>query len=42
MDFEVRMIREAVGPLLPLLMNRYGVAMPTTRKELDALIKLLV
>jgi hypothetical protein len=41
-DFEVRMIRQAVGPLLPLLMKRYGVAMPTTRKEMDALIKLLV
>ncbi len=41
-DFEVRLIREAVGPLLPLLMKRYGVAMPTTRQEMDALIKLLV
>ena len=41
-DFEVRMIRRAVGPLLPLLMKRYGVAMPTTRKEMDALIRLLV
>jgi hypothetical protein len=41
-DFEARMIRRAVGPLLPLLMKRYGVAMPTTRKEMDALIRLLV
>lgn len=41
-DFEVRMIRAAVGPALPLLMKRYGVAMPTTREEMDALIGLLV
>lgn len=41
-DFEVRMIRRAIGPLLPLLMKRYGVAMPTTRKEMDALIRFLV
>ena len=41
-DFEVRMIRQAVGPVLPLLMKRYGVEMPTTRKEMDALIGLLV
>lgn len=41
-DFEVRMIRQAVGPLLPLLMKRYGVAMPSTRQEMDALIRLLV
>jgi len=41
-DFEVRMIRAAVGPALPLLMKRYGVSMPTTREEMDALIGLLV
>ncbi len=40
-DFEVRMIRQAVGPVLPLLLKRYGVAMPTTREEMDALIGLL-
>jgi len=41
-DFELRMIRRAVGPLLPLLLKRYGLAMPTTRPEMDALIGLLV
>jgi len=41
-DFEVRMIRQAVGPALPLLMKRYGVEMPTTREEMDALIGMLV
>ncbi|MDF1861972.1 MAG: M28 family peptidase [Verrucomicrobiales bacterium] len=41
-DFEVRMIRQAVGPALPLLMKRYGVEMPKTREEMDALIGLLV
>lgn len=41
-DFEVRMIRRAIGPLLPVLMKRYGVAIPTTRQEMDALIRLLV
>ena len=41
-DFEVRLIRKAVGPALPLLMKRYGVEMPTTRKEMDSLIGLLV
>jgi hypothetical protein len=41
-DFEVRMIRRAVGPALPLLMKRYGVEMPTKREEMDALIGLLV
>ena len=41
-DFEVLMIRQAVGPALPLLMKRYGVEMPTTREEMDALIGLLV
>lgn len=37
-DFEVRMIRQAIGPILPLLLKRYGVALPTTRQEMDALI----
>jgi hypothetical protein len=41
-DFEVRMIRKAVGPALPLLLKRYGAEMPTTREEMDTLIGLLV
>ena len=36
------MISRTVGPALPLLMKRYGVEMPTTRVEMDALIGLLV
>ena len=41
-DFEVRMIKKAVGPALPLLLKRYGIEMPTTREEMDTLIGLLV
>ena len=36
------MTRRTVGPALPLLMKRYGVEMPMTREETDALIGLLV
>ncbi|MEM7600180.1 MAG: M28 family peptidase [Verrucomicrobiota bacterium] len=42
LDFEVRMIRKAVGPALPVLMKRYGVGLPKTREEMDALVGLLV
>ncbi len=42
LDFEVRLISRAVGPALPLLLKRYGVEMPKTREEMDALIGLLV
>ena len=41
-DFEVRMIRKAVGPALPLMLKRYGLQTPTTREEMDALIGMLV
>ena len=41
-DFEIRMIKKAVGPKLPLLLKAAGIAMPGNRKELDDLINGIV
>ncbi len=37
-DFELRMIRRVAGPLLPSILKRFGIAMPTTREEMDKLV----
>ena len=41
-DFEIRMIKKAVGPKLPLLLKAAGIAMPGNRKELADLINGIV
>jgi hypothetical protein len=41
-DFEVRMIKKAVGVKLPLLLKAAGIAMPGNRDELDDLINGIV
>jgi len=42
LDFELRMIREEVGPPLRPLLKSFGITMPETREEMDALIGMLV
>ena len=37
-EFELRMIKKAVGPALPLALKTFGIEMPTSREELDALL----
>ncbi|MCP5538497.1 MAG: M28 family peptidase [Akkermansiaceae bacterium] len=37
-EFEIRMIRKALGPKLPLILKAVGVTMPETRDDLDELI----
>ena len=37
-EFEIRMIRKALGPKLPLILKAVGVSMPETRDDLDELI----
>lgn len=41
-DFEIRMIKKALGPKLKLILKALGMPMPTTRKDMDALIGGLV
>ena len=41
-DFEIRMIKKALGPKLKLILKAVGVPMPTTREEMDLLIEGLV
>lgn len=41
-DYEIRMIRKAVGPALPLVLKGLGIKMPETRKEMDQLIGALI
>ena len=42
LDFELRMILEAVGPPLRPLLKSLGITIPETREEMDALIGMLV
>ena len=37
-DFEIRMLRKAIGPLLPLGLKLFGMKMPDSRKDLDHLM----
>ena len=42
LDFELRMIREAVGPPLRPILKSFGITMPESREEMDALMGMLV
>ena len=42
LDFELRMIRRAVGPPLRPLLKSFGINMPETREEMDQLMGMLV
>jgi hypothetical protein len=35
-DTEIRMLRKAIGPALPLALRYFGIRMPQSRKDLDA------
>lgn len=37
-EFELRMIKKAAGPALPLVLKSFGIEMPKTRQELDTLL----
>lgn len=40
--FEIRMLRRAIGPLLPLGLNDFGIKMPDSREDLDNLMTRIV
>ncbi len=37
-DFEIRMIRRITGRVLPLVMSKFGIAMPKTRADMNQMI----
>jgi hypothetical protein len=41
-ETEMRMLRKALGPALPLAMKYLGIKMPENRKELDETVELLI
>lgn len=41
-SFEIRMLRKALGPLLPLATKYFKIKLPQTRQELDAFIESLI
>ena len=41
-ETEIRMLRKALGPALPLAMMYFGIKMPQSRKQLDQTVGALI